>query len=174
MILLRPSVRASVRASAGVCAKAGRALAGWPGRRWGVALAGAAGTALVVGTPTDVIPNPLFGRSVPVQWWNYPVLAITAALAGLVLATYIGRPAAADPRAGRRLGPLGSVLSFFAIGCPVCNKAVLLLLGTSGALTIWAPLQPVVALLSIALLAAAAARRLAGEIDCPASVPGSS
>ena len=166
------SARPPVRASAGMCAKAGRALACWPVRRWAVAAAGAAGTALVVGAPTDVIPNPLFGRSVPVQWWNYPVLGITALLAGLVLATYIGRPAAADSSAARRLGPLGSVLSFFAIGCPVCNKAVLLLLGTSGALTIWAPLQPVVALLSIALLAAAAVRRLAGEVDCPVGTPG--
>ncbi|WP_207943473.1 hypothetical protein [Actinomadura sp. KC345] len=56
----------------------------------------------------------------------------------------------------------------------MCNEAVLLLLGTSGALTIWAPLQPVVALLSIALLVAAAVRRLVGEIDCPVGLPGSS
>ncbi|MFG2018866.1 hypothetical protein [Actinomadura geliboluensis] len=164
------SARPSVRASTGMLAKAGRALASWPRRRWAFAAAGAAGAALLVGAPTDVIPNPLFGRSVPVQWWNYPVLAVTAVLSGLVLATYAGRPSGA----GRRLGPLGGLLSFFAIGCPVCNKAVLLLLGTSGALTIWAPLQPAVAVLSIALLAVAAVRRLAGEIDCPVGAPGSS
>lgn len=46
---------------------------------------GALVTAILVGAPTDVVPNPLSGRSVPVQWWNYPALAVTAALAGIVL-----------------------------------------------------------------------------------------
>ncbi len=33
----------------------------------------------------------------------------------------------------------GGLLSALAIGCPVCNKAVVLLLGSAGALTVWAP-----------------------------------
>lgn len=147
--------------------RAVRALAGWPRNRWATAAAGAIVTALLVGMPTDVVPNPLFSRSVPVQWWNYPTLAVTALLAGIVLATYVRTPDAAGTPTAGRLGSVGGVLSFFAVGCPVCNKLVLLLLGTSGALSYWAPLQPLVALASIGLLAEAALRRLATADACP-------
>ncbi|MEV8128750.1 hypothetical protein AB0P07_32665 [Streptomyces sp. NPDC085944] len=155
--------------------RAGEALSGWRSRQWTVAGAGALATALLVGAPTDVVPNPLFGRSVPVQWWNYPALAVTAALAGIVLSTYVRGPAVREPSSapeprtadGGRLGAIGGVLSFFAVGCPVCNKLVLLLLGASGALSYWAPLQPLLAVLSAGLLAEAALRRLSSQTECP-------
>ncbi|MFI0575254.1 hypothetical protein [Streptomyces tendae] len=154
--------------------RAGTALRAWRSGQWTVAGAGALATAVLVGAPTDVVPNPLFGRSVPVQWWNYPALAVTAALAGIVLSTYVRRPAAPSSSApeppaadGGRLGAIGGVLSFFAVGCPVCNKLVLVLLGASGALSYWAPLQPLLAVLSAGLLAEAALRRLSAETECP-------
>lgn len=46
------------------------------------------------------------------------------------------------------------------IGCPVCNKIALVLLGTSGALTVFAPLQPVIGAGSLVLLAATLGWRL--------------
>ncbi|MER7485101.1 hypothetical protein ABTY20_04000 [Streptomyces sp. NPDC126497] len=150
--------------------RAGTALRGWRSRQWAVAGAGALATAILVGVPTDVVPNPLFGRSVPVQWWNYPALAVTAVLAGIVLSTYVRRPLSSlEPKAedGTRLGAIGGVLSFFAVGCPVCNKLVLVLLGASGALSYWAPLQPLLAFLSAGLLAEAALRRLSLQTACP-------
>ncbi len=51
---------------------------------------------------------------------------------------------------GRLLG--GVMLTLFAVACPVCNKIVLLLLGTAGALGFWAPLQPYIAVFSLAAL----------------------
>ncbi|MCH6159345.1 hypothetical protein [Streptomyces marispadix] len=169
--------------------RAALALRGWSPRRWTGAAAAAVGTALLVGLPTAVVPSPLFSRAVPVQWWSYPTLALTAVLGGVVLATYMRDPkthasgpdAAAPParepgtpepgtpvpEAGRRLGSVGGVLSFVAVGCPVCNKLVLLLLGTSGALSYWAPLQPFVAVASVLLLSEAALRRLSTMDACP-------
>ncbi|MFE0824521.1 hypothetical protein [Streptomyces sp. NPDC058847] len=151
--------------------RAGAALVSWRPAQWAAAGTGAVLTAVVVGVPTAVVPSPFFSRTVPVQWWNHPVLAATAVLAGLVLATFVRPPGAlAAPRPdgpGSRLGPLGGVLSVLAVGCPVCNKVVLLLLGSSGALTYWAPLQPVVAVASLALLAEAALRRLSTAEACP-------
>ncbi|MFI8087438.1 hypothetical protein ACIF9R_03850 [Streptomyces sp. NPDC086080] len=150
--------------------RAGAALRGWQTRQWAVAGAGALATAILVGAPTDVVPNPLFGRSVPVQWWNYPALAVTAVLAGIVLSTYVRPPSAPsepDPRKGGRLGAVGGALSFFAVGCPVCNKLVLVLLGASGAMSYWAPLQPLLAVVSAGLLAEAALRRLSSQTVCP-------
>ncbi|MFR9674887.1 hypothetical protein [Streptomyces sp. TR02-1] len=148
--------------------RAARALAAWPARRWAAAAASAAACAVLIGVPTAVLPTPLFSRSVPVQWWNLLTLALTSVLAGIVLATYVRRPGETTAAGGSRSGSVGGVLSFFAVGCPVCNKLVLLLLGTSGALTYWAPLQPAVALASVVLLAEAALRRLPATDTCPA------
>ncbi|RII12018.1 hypothetical protein DSC45_27375 [Streptomyces sp. YIM 130001] len=168
----RSSMPALARAARRDLRLALRAPAAWPSARWGAALGAALLCALVVGLPTALIPSPVFGRSVPPEWWNLPVLVATSVLAGLLFATYVRTGADRDraPRRERasRLGTAGAVLSFLAVGCPVCNKLVLLALGTSGALTIWAPLQPALAVVSLALLAVAAVRRLAGEVACPA------
>ena len=56
----------------------------------------------------------------------------------------------------------------FAVGCPVCNKVVLLALGSSGALTWFAPVQPLLAVLSIAGLAWALRVRLTNQRACRA------
>jgi hypothetical protein len=110
----------------------------WTARRWLVAAAASVVVALLVGLPTDVIPNPVFGRPVPVTWWSYPVLVVTALLGGLLAATYVREPGTAtgstadDERPARRGGVAG-LLSFFAVGCPVCNKLVVIALGTVGA-----------------------------------------
>lgn len=87
-------------------------------------------------------------------------------------------PAAPDATAGtldpgQRRGMIAAALSFFAVGCPVCNKIVLLLLGTSGAMTWFAPLQPLLAVAAVAGLAWALRTRLAGLRSCPvpATVP---
>jgi hypothetical protein len=60
----------------------------------------------------------------------------------------------------------GALVAFFAVGCPVCNKLVLLALGASGAVTWFAPVQPFIALISIGLMAVALRIRLRGEVAC--------
>ena len=47
---------------------------------------------------------------------------------------------------------LGGFVSFLAVGCPVCNQIVVALVGTSGALGWWAPVQPIVGLVAVGLL----------------------
>jgi hypothetical protein len=58
------------------------------------------------------------------------------------------------------------MVSFFAVGCPVCNKLVLLALGASGAVTWFAPLQPFLALVSIGLLVVALRVRIRNQYSC--------
>jgi hypothetical protein len=112
-------------------------------------------TLLVVGVPTDIIDTPLFSREIPVRWWEYPVLAATAVLTAAWFA--IQRPPTSE---GSDRKPLaGVLLTVFAVGCPVCNKLVLVALGTSGALSVWAPLQPFLALIALALLIVAVGQR---------------
>lgn len=146
----------------------------WPARRWAAALVAAVAVALIVGLPTDVIPNPVFGRPVPVTWWSYPALVVTAVLGGLLAATYIR--IVDDPRYSdqadqpARAGGFGGLLSFFAVGCPVCNKLVVLALGTVGARRWFEPFQPALAVVSILLLVVALRSRLRNVTSCPVPV----
>ena len=54
-----------------------------PRPRLGVAVLAAVATFLVIGVPTDIVPNPLFGREVPVRPWEPYVLVLTSVLTGL-------------------------------------------------------------------------------------------
>ena len=123
----------------------------------------ALGTFLLIGIPTVIIPNPVFGREVPVRWWEYPVLAATVLLTAAWFGIRSAREAGTARADGREVGEserpaivtVGVMTAWFAVACPVCNKIVLLLLGTTGALGVWAPMQPWLAALSLALLAGA-------------------
>ena len=138
----------------------------WPPRRVAAAALATAFFALAVGVPTGLVPTPFFARMTPVLWWNYAVWPVTAVLGGLVVATYIRRPGDAAPRNGTAAASGGGLVTAFAVGCPVCNKLVVAVLGTSGAMTVWAPVQPALAVLSVLGLAWALRRRLTNEYAC--------
>jgi hypothetical protein len=163
------------------------------------------GVSLVAfGLVSAIVPNPVFGRSVPPEPFAIVVWLVSAPLMGLLAATYMvpaayapgaqpiplapavsGSAAAAThaasptastsaaARDGSLLGTLAGFGAFLAIGCPLCNKIVLVVLGASGAMSIWAPIQPIVGAVSVALLAATVAwrlrRRAAGDA-CPVPV----
>jgi hypothetical protein len=192
--MTRGETQATVRVDAPAV---GTALRAWTSRQWVTAAVGAVVTALAIGLPTDVIPNPVFGRPVDVTWWSPWVLVATAVLGGLVLATYVavpGSPKSASPESGpandppphrdadqaggdsrnpvaderpARLASVGGLLGFLAVGCPVCNKLVVVALGTTGALSWFAPIQPVLAVASVVVLAIALRTRLRGQVACP-------
>ena len=156
------------------------ALRAWSPRRWRAAALASLGAFLLLGLPTDLVPNPVFGRQIPAPSWTLPVLVLTAILSGLLLATYVrdDEPMGAteDPDGSgaqdgdQRRATLGGALSFLAIGCPTCNKLVLLALGSSGAITWFELVQPVLAGTGVALLMSALGRRLAGEVSCRVTV----
>lgn len=133
----------------------------------GITVLAAVATFLVIGVPTDIVPNPVFGREVPVRPWEPWVLLATSVLTGLWFGLQRSRRVVKDD--GSVTGedspaPAYSAagLALFAVACPVCNKIVLIALGTSGALGIWEPLQPWLAAISLAALVGAvgyAARR---------------
>ena len=146
-----------------------RSPADWPARRWLVAAGVAALTVVVTAVPTAMIPTPFFGREIPTTAWAWPVLIVTSILAGLVAATYVARrDVESDDRRASRFGLAGAVVTFFAVGCPVCNKLVLVVLGYTGAMQYFAPVQPILAVTAVVLLAWALAVRLSREKACVA------
>ena len=152
------------------------ALSSWSARRWWSALAFGLGIAVIIAIPTAVIPNPIFGRAIEVTWWSYPTVVITGILGGLLMATYVREPFegadASDSTvndekdSALRWGTIGGFVSFFAVGWPVCNKLVLIALGATGAITWFAPVQPFLALASIAFMVWALNARLANQSSC--------
>lgn len=142
----------------------GARLRSWPKRRWTAAAVGAVSIVALIGISTAMIPTPIFGRAVPTTWWAWPVLIATGILGGMLGATYVRDPSA--PAKESRFGLAGGVLSFFAVGCPVCNKLALLALGYTGALQWFAPVQPVLGVLGLVLIGWALWRRLVSENVC--------
>jgi hypothetical protein len=142
------------------------ALGTWSPWRWRMAALIGTGVALAVAIPTAVIPSPIFGRAVEVTWWSYPTVVLTGLLSGLLLATYVREPGQERADRALKMGTVGGLLSFFAVGCPVCNKLVLIALGASGAMTWFAPLQPILASTSILLLGVSLVLRLRGQVAC--------
>ena len=106
-----------------------------------------------VGVITAIIPNALFTRIVEPTTWSYIFWLAPAALFGPLAASYVLPTAdACEVRRAEQTTTVGSVLSFLAVGCPVCNKLVVLALGTSGAITYFEPAQPWLGGLSVLLL----------------------
>lgn len=158
----------------------------WTTRRWTGALLGTVGAGLLLGLPTDLVPNPIFGRQIEAPGWAYPAWIVTSILMGLIIATYVRNEARNDGGAegqvdvgddtrtggGRTMSPderkatAGGLLAVFAVGCPTCNALVVMALGANGALAFFEPVQPFLAVGAIALLALALKRRIASEKAC--------
>lgn len=142
-------------------------LTAWSARRWLVAALSAVLYVLLIAVPTDLIDTPLFSRAIPPTWWAWPSLAVSSLLAGLLTATYVASPLRPDDDTrSSRGGYVGGFLTFFAVGCPVCNKLVLLALGTSGAISWFQPVQPLFQAAAVVVLAWALRTRVRGERSC--------
>ena len=135
-----------------------------PTATWPRAVLFGAVAAVLIAVPSDLIDTPIFGRPVEARWIDYLILAVTSALIGLVFAI---RPEPAESselaEAAERQGTKtiwGGFVSFLAVGCPVCNQAVVALIGVGGALSWWAPVQPFVGLLAVGLLLYTLRKRL--------------
>lgn len=135
----------------------------WTRKHWMIAVVGGVATFLVIGIPTDVIDNPVFGREIDETPWAMPVLVLTAVLSGLLLGTYVN---ADQFDRSAKSGTVGGLLAYFAVGCPVCNKIVLLALGTTGAVNYFEPVQPYLAAIGVVALGWALRQRLKSSVAC--------
>jgi hypothetical protein len=125
-----------------------------------LAAAGAVLTGIALGIPTAIIPNPVFDRIIEAGPSNYFFWASTSVVTGALLATYALPRTVKGRVAEAGLG--GGFLAYLAVGCPLCNKAVVALLGASGAVSIFEPIQPFLGALGLILASVALAVRLRG------------
>ena len=103
---------------------------------------------VVVGVPTAMIDNPLFIRMIPAREQDYVIWIISSLLLGLVLGTF----AISSAKGGGGKAAGSGILTFLAVGCPICNKLVIILLGISGALVYFEPVQLYLGIGSVILL----------------------
>ena len=143
----------------------------WPARRWVTAIAVAIATYFIIGIPTAVIENPVFGRAVGVTSWSVPVLIATSVLSGLLFATYVRMDEVITDESSAKVGSIGGFLAYLAVGCPVCNKLVLIALGSTGAIQYFGPVQPYLGAAGLLLLMYALRKRLVNEAQCSLPKP---
>jgi hypothetical protein len=115
-------------------------LKGFGPRYLALAALAAGGTAMVLAIPTAIVPNPFFVRMIPLDPEQYVFWIVTSLLIGALVATYL-EPGLRRGLASQSAG--AGLLGLFAVGCPVCNKLVIAAIGSSGALTYFAPIQPI-------------------------------
>lgn len=143
----------------------------WPAKRWGTAVVVAIATFFVIGIPTAVISNPVFGRAIGVTAWSMPVLIATSVLSGMLFATYVRMDSVVTDEIPAKVGSVGGFLAYLAVGCPVCNKIALVALGSTGAIQYFAPVQPYLGAAGVLLLMYALRKRLVNEAQCSLPKP---
>lgn len=148
------------------------ALRNLPPKTWVLAVPYGLLAALFIGIPSDLIDNPIFGRPVPIRTIDYVIWGITAVLIGLVFAIRLPKSHAEEEEKSDIRTAWSGFASFLAVGCPVCNQFVVAAVGTSGALSWWAPVQPVVGAVAIGLVLWALRKRLATYQLATCPTPG--
>ena len=114
----------------------------------------AAAMFVLLGTVAALWNNPFFMRMTPAGGFEIALLLLQSLLAGV----YVGLPRSP---CGKRTAGAGAIIGFLGIACPVCNKVLVLLIGSALLLEYFEPVRLYVALGGAALLALAVWLKLA-------------
>lgn len=112
------------------------------------------GFVLLFGIPTALIPTPWFTRMIPARSLDYVFLLLNSGLIG----AYIGVHAYEKHERSKRgdvLATTGSLTNILAVGCPICNKLLVALIGASAIMTYIEPARIWIGLLSTGLVGVA-------------------
>jgi hypothetical protein len=145
---LRSLATSDARAVSAQVSRLGQTLTMFGVRGWLAAFLAGIGTLLAFGTVSAIFANPYFTRMTPVRAQDFPIWVTAGVLVGLIAGTFAIR--SVRGHTGKVLA--SGLFADLAVGCPVCNKVVVLLIGTSGALTFFEPLQLWIGLASRGLL----------------------
>ncbi len=107
----------------------------------------------LMGTLTALWSNPFFVRMTPVYQWDYLILSGEAILLGL----YLGIKA---PSCGIKRASIGGIAGFLGFGCSLCNKLLVLALGSSFLLNYFEPIRLYIGLAGLVILSLALMAKL--------------
>ena len=120
----------------------------------GIGLLSFAGVVLLFGIPTALIPTQWFARMIPARTSDYVFLFLNSGLIG----TYIGLHSYEKherSKKGDALATTGSIANIFAVGCPICNKVLVALLGASAVMAYFEPMRIWLGLFSAGVIGSA-------------------
>jgi len=107
----------------------------------------------LMGSVTSLIPNPFFTRMVPSTMMDYIFLSLSSILMGAYIGVHFyKRNISKKCNAITYSGGIGSLLAF---GCPICNKLLVILFGTTALMQYFEPMRPLLGYISIFLLSIA-------------------
>ena len=100
---------------------------------------------LVFGIVTVLITNNFFIRMTPVLWYDYVFLILIALLSGAYTGLWHYNKHSSKPIDNKcnYTAAGGAVGGLFSFGCAICNKLLVLLLGLSGVVAYFMPIQPI-------------------------------
>lgn len=109
---------------------------------------------IVFGIVTVLIKNPFFTRMTPVYWYDYVFLVLTSLLSGAYIGLWYYNKNNAKKINSKcdYTAAGGAIGGFFSFGCAICNKLLIFLLGLSGVIAYFMPIQPILGVISIAVL----------------------
>ncbi len=103
------------------------------------------------GIITVLIPNDIFIRMTPVYFYDYIFLVMTSILSGAYIGLWYYTKKTQTKCNYAATG--GAVGGFFSFGCAICNKLLIFLLGVTGVVAYFMPIQPILGVASVTLLA---------------------
>ena len=108
------------------------------------------GLFFLFGIPTAVISNSFFIRMIPTTFLDYFFLTSSSILLGAYIGVHYYKKNTV--KKCNTIATTGSIGSFLAFGCPICNKLLVLLFGATALMTYFEPYRSVLGFMSIGLL----------------------
>ena len=106
----------------------------------GIALLAFAGFVLLFGIPTALIPTPWFTRMVSARSADYVFLLLNSALIGAYIGVHTYEKHERSKK-GDAMATTGGIANILAVGCPICNKVLVALLGASAVMVYVEPIR---------------------------------
>jgi len=108
---------------------------------------------LVSGIVTVLLPNSFFTRMTPISTLDYFFLTSSSVLLGAYVGIHYYKKD--TTKKCDTVATTGGVGSFLAFACPVCNKLLVFIFGTTALMTYFEPYRPILGFVSTGLLTGA-------------------
>ena len=110
----------------------------------------ATGFYLLFGIITALIPNTWFTRMIPANNLDNIFLITNSLLLGTYLGLYYWKKE--KKKLCNITSTSGGIAGFFAFSCPICNKILVIIFGTTALMNYLEPIRPILGIISILLL----------------------